>query len=65
MFIVYIDTTSLCLQARVKPKQSIMEMSVNLDTACVNYDSARAKQIAVNCDGTSASKGGTENSFPT
>jgi len=48
--------TSTVISARVKPKQKKVEVTMALNTTCTNFDSSKAKQIALNVDGSDAAE---------
>jgi len=48
--------TSTVLSARVKPKQKKVEVTMALNTQCTNFDTSKAKQIALNVDGSDAAE---------
>jgi len=48
--------TSTVISARVKPKQKKVEVTMALNTQCTNFDTSKAKQIALNVDGSDAAE---------
>ena len=48
--------TSTVLSARVKPKQKKGEGTMAMNTQCTNFDTSKAKQIALNVDGSDAAE---------
>ncbi|CAG0886847.1 unnamed protein product [Cyprideis torosa] len=50
------DSSPIVAQARVKPKERMLELKVRLDTYSSNYDKGRGEQIAVNADGVQGSR---------
>lgn len=48
--------TSTVLSARVKPKQKKVEVTMAMNTQCTNFDTSKAKQIALNVDGSDAAE---------
>ena len=52
----YDPTTTSVMDARFKPNQQKVELTLGLNTACSNFNRSNAEQIALNVDGSGQSK---------
>ena len=48
------------MDAKFKPQQQKVELTLGLNTHCSNYDASKGEQIALNVDGTSSRKNNDE-----
>ena len=48
----YDQTTTTVMDAKFKPEQQKVELTLGLNTTCHNYDVSKGEQIALNVDGT-------------
>ena len=49
----YDRTTTSVLDAKFKPEQQKVQLTLGINTSCANYDTSKGEQIALNVDGTS------------
>ena len=59
----YDPETTTVMDARLKPRQHKVEMTLGLNTTCPNYDNSKAEQIALNVDGSKGKKEDDEVTF--